>query len=258
MSQTADDDLSSLAGPGRQPLYAALAGVLARDIRGGKYPPESTLPSEKELTERYGVSRQTVRQALRAVRDQGLISSHPGIGTIVRAAASAQTRFSTVNSIEDLLQFVGETEMHVVSLREVSVGAELARELECKKGLLLSEVAFLRKTPGCELPMSYVLIYVQPRFAAAQQTPPVSNTPVYKNIERLYGVRVHEVRQDISATVLTPALAKILLAKPGDPALQIKRFYHDANGAIVQTSISYYPADRYTQSTRFRATRDMS
>ena len=61
------------------------------------------------------------------------------------------------------------------------------------------------------------------------------------------------MRQDITATVLDGTLAETLQAKAGDAALQIKRFFYDANGALVQTSISYYPSDRYTQSTRFRA-----
>lgn len=51
----------------------------------------------------------------------------------VRGPISRQTRFSSVNSIDDLLQFVGNTEMHAVSLSEVTVDAELARKLECKK-----------------------------------------------------------------------------------------------------------------------------
>jgi GntR family transcriptional regulator len=241
-------------GPGRQPLYAALASLLVQDIRAGKYPPSTALPTEMELSTRYGVSRQTVRQALRSVRDLGLISSHPGIGTIVRDPAIRQNMFSSVNSIEDLLEFVGNTEMHAVSLREVIVDRSLARLLECKEGSLLSEVAFLRKTPGANVPMSFVLIYVHPRFAAAQVTSPVSNSPIYKNIETMFGVRVHEVRQDITATLLDASLAKTLQVQEGDPALQIKRFFYDSNAALVQTSISYYPADRYTQSARFRAT----
>lgn len=208
------------------------------------------------LSERYDVSRQTVRQALRMVRDQGLISSHAGIGTIVRAPAGRQNMFSSVNSIEDLLEFVGTTEMHRVSRRELTVYAALARTLECKPGQLLSEVAFLRRTPGEERPMSYVVIYVPPRFAAAQETAAVTSSPIYKNIERLFGVLVHEVRQDITATVLDAPLAALLQATEGAPALQIKRFILDANGGPVQTSISWYPADRYTQSARFRATRD--
>lgn len=258
MKETSDREVLMAAGPGRQPLYAALAALLVRDIEDGKYPPSSTLPSEKELTERYGLSRQTVRQALRSVRDQGLISSHAGVGTIVRGPVSRQIRFNSVNSIEDLLHFVGTTEMHALSLREVTVDAALARKLECKPGLLLSEVSFLRKTPGSDLPISHLVLYVHPRFAAAQKTPSVTSTPIYKNIERLFGVRVHEVRQDISATVLDTTLAKSLQAKPGDAALEIKRFYYDANNTLVQTSISWYPADRYTQSARFRASSDMT
>ena len=240
-------------GPGRQPLYAALAALLIRDIRSGRYPPATNLPTEKELSERYGVSRQTVRQALRNVREQGLISSHAGIGTIVRPRPDGRTTFKSVNSIEELLEFVGTTEMHAVSLREVTTDARLAALLECPEGRLLSEVGFVRRTPGSDLPMSYVLIYVHPRYAAAQVTPAVSNRPIYQNIEAMFGVRVHEVRQDITATVLDAGLAGILQAGEGEPALRITRFYYDANGELVQTSISYYPSDRYTQSARFRA-----
>ncbi len=257
MDDRVSNELLTAAGPGRQPLYASLAGVLSRDIHEGKYSTGSILPSEKELTERYGVSRQTVRQALRLVREEGLISSHPGIGTTVRAPAR-RAMFSAVNSIEDLLNFVGATEMHAVSLSEVTVTGELARRLECKEGLVLSEACFVRRVPGSDIPMSYVLIYVQPRFAAAQVTPPVSNTPIYKNIERMFGVRVNEVRQDISAVNLDARLAEVLQAREGDAALLVTRFYYDVNGTLIQSSISYYPGDRYTQSARFRATNGMT
>lgn len=255
MSETNLRSRLSGSGPGRQPMYAALADVLTQEIREGKYKPSSAIPTEKELSELYGVSRQTVRQALRHVKDRGLISSHAGIGTIVRDLADQKT-FSSVNSIEQLLEFVGTTEMHAVSLQQVKVGEPAAKMFECPVGTLLSEVGFIRKTPGSDQPMSYVLIYVQPKFAAAQITPKISSAPIYKNIEALFGVRVHEVRQDISATVLDQSLARILEGKVGDPALAIKRFYYDANGGLVQMSISYYPADRYTQSTRFRAIKE--
>ncbi|MDM0116025.1 GntR family transcriptional regulator [Variovorax sp. J22R133] len=250
IQSTAQERLERVAG--QQPLYAALAGILSRDIRGGKHQPASVFPSEKELTERYGVSRQTVRQALRVLRDQGLISSHPGIGTIVRDAAQGRDRFNAVNSTEELLQFVGDTEMHAVSRREILVDAELAARLDCEPGSLLSEVAFLRKTPGAELPMSYVLIYVHPRYAAAQETPLVSSSPIYQNIERMFGVRVHEIRQDVTATLLDDKLAKVLEAMPGEAALQMTRYFYDENKTLIQVSISYYPSSRYTQSARFR------
>lgn len=238
---------------GRAPLYASLAGLLERDIRNGRFEPGSILPSEKELTERHGVSRQTVRQALRVLREQGLISSHPGIGTIVRAAAPQQDLFTPVNSTEELLQFVGTTEMHRIAQREVVLSEALAAQLECRPGLQLSEVSFLRRAAGSSLPISFVQIYVPPRFAPAQDTPQVISQPIYQNIERLFGVRVEEIRQDVTATVLDQTLASVLQAPVGEAALKITRFYYDANQQMVQVTLSYYPSSRYRQSARFRA-----
>lgn len=241
---------------GQQPLYSTLADILSREIHEGKYLPASTLPSEKELTERYGVSRQTVRFALRMLRDKGLISSHPGIGTIVRETVEKQGRFNALNSTEDLLQFVGDTEMHALSIREVVVDAQLAEQIECKPGLLLSEATFVRKMPGSNLPMSYVRIYVHPRYAAAQVKPAVSNSPVYQNIEKMFNLRVREIRQDVTATVLDEELAEVLQAPVGEAALQMTRFYYDGNQSLVQVTVSYYPRSRYTQSARFRVSDD--
>ncbi|AQH01520.1 GntR family transcriptional regulator [Burkholderia sp. KK1] len=241
---------------GQQPLYSTLAEMLAREIHEGKYPPASTLPSEKELTERYGVSRQTVRFALRMLRERGLISSHPGIGTIVREPAQEQGRFKALNSAEALLQFVENTEMHAQTVRDVIVDAQLAQQIECKEGLLLSEATFVRKSPGNDLPMSFVKVYVPPRFAAAQQKPAVSNSPVYQNIEKMFNVRVREIRQDVTATILDDELAATLQTAPGEAALQMTRFYYDANQQLLQVTISYYPRTRYTQSARFRVADD--
>lgn len=241
-------------GQGRQPLYAALSDLLIKDISSGKYEVASTLPTEQELSTLYGVSRQTVRQALRVLKEQGMISSHPGIGTIVKAQAANSEKFRAVNSTNDLLQFVGNTEMHAVGLREVQLTAQLAQTLGCKPGQLMSEVAFLRRLPGIERPMSYVLIYVNPMYAQAQVTPPVSNTPIYQRMEALFGIKVHEIQQDVTATILDAATAAVLQAQEGEAALKIIRSFYDINQAMVQVSISYYPASRYTQSARFRAT----
>lgn len=243
-----------MRGSGRQPLYAAVAELLIEDIASGKYQLSSALPPEQEMTGMYGVSRQTIRQALRVLKERGLISSHPGIGTIVRAQVEKSSTFSAVNSTSDLLHFVGTTEMHSVSRREFQVPAELAGALGCRAGQLMSEATFLRFSPGAELPMSYVHIYVHPRFAKAQEAPLVSNTPIYLRIEQLFNIKVHEIQQDVTATILDDDTAAILNTYQGEAALKITRSFYDLNQTLVQVSISYYPASRYSQSARFRAT----
>jgi GntR family transcriptional regulator len=66
-----------------QPLYEQIADALRADIRGGRYGPGDKLPSERELSERFEVSKVTARQAIVQLRAEGLISSRAGYGVFV-------------------------------------------------------------------------------------------------------------------------------------------------------------------------------
>ena len=72
----------------RSPLYGQLAQILRTGITTGHYPPGSWLPSEQALADAQGVSKATVRQALAALRAEGLVEVHNGRGTwVLRAPA---------------------------------------------------------------------------------------------------------------------------------------------------------------------------
>jgi GntR family transcriptional regulator len=62
------------------PLWEQLAEILRKDIRAGNRP----IMSESHLEQTYGVGRSTVRLALTALRDEGLIVTIPGRGTFVK------------------------------------------------------------------------------------------------------------------------------------------------------------------------------
>jgi GntR family transcriptional regulator len=64
--------------------YRQLADLIRTDIERGTYPPGSRLPSEPDLGDRYGVSRQTVNNAVQILRSEGLVRVDRGVGTIVR------------------------------------------------------------------------------------------------------------------------------------------------------------------------------
>src|SRR5581483_7054315 len=71
-----------------EPLYKQVAAVVRQAIADGEYPPESPLPSEAELSARYKISRPTVRQALAALRSEGLIEVIMGKGSFVRGTTN--------------------------------------------------------------------------------------------------------------------------------------------------------------------------
>ena len=86
------------------PKYTAVATKLAEDIGAGTYRPGERLPSEPELTRLFGVSRHTVRAALRSLSAKGLVSSQRGRGTIVLSAVATPQFTHACDSIEDVLQ----------------------------------------------------------------------------------------------------------------------------------------------------------
>jgi DNA-binding GntR family transcriptional regulator len=239
----------------RQPLYASLAQALMRDIAQKRYPVGSLLPAEDAIASRYGVSRHTVRQALRELKEEGVISSHPGIGTRVRAPSQSPRVFGGINTIGDLLQFAESTEMRVLGRQEIVADAAFAREHECKPGQAWLEVMLLRKVADQRRPLAHIRALVRPEYADAVNRDKTFTRPLYALIEEHYKVRVVEVQQEITAVNLEPGIARALKAAEGQAAMRITRYFYDRSGSIVEISIGHYPSGLYTQRSRFRAQR---
>ncbi|MFI9638911.1 GntR family transcriptional regulator [Micromonospora sp. NPDC051925] len=64
-------------------FYVQLADLVATEIETGRLQPRQPLPSESHLQQEYGVSRGTVRAAIRLLRDRGLVVTFTGRGTYV-------------------------------------------------------------------------------------------------------------------------------------------------------------------------------
>ena len=99
---------------------------MSSEIRGGTYQIGDRLPSEAELSLRFCVSRHTVRAALRALHDLGLVSSQQGVGTIVQETRLLTHYSQGFTSAQDLLQYATTTRVRVVERTKVAVDAALA------------------------------------------------------------------------------------------------------------------------------------
>ena len=67
----------------QSPMYRNIADDLRAKIEDGTLGPNEKLPSEGELSKQYDASRNTVREAIRRLTDEGLLESRPGQGTFV-------------------------------------------------------------------------------------------------------------------------------------------------------------------------------
>lgn len=239
----------------RQPLYASLAQTLLRDIAQKRYPVGSLLPTEDAIASRYGVSRHTVRQALRELKEEGVISSHRGIGTRVRARSEQPRVFGGINTIGELMQFAESTEMRVIGRKEIIADAAFAAEYNCKPGQAWLQLTLLRKVADQKRPLGHLQAYVRPEYADAVGRDKSYTRPIYALIEERCGVRIVEVLQEITAVNLDTDVAHALKAVDGQAAMRITRHFLDRSGAIVEISIGHYPSGLYSQRSRFRAQR---
>jgi DNA-binding GntR family transcriptional regulator len=233
-------------------LYLQVARALKEEIVGGLYPVGSQLPTEDELCERFSISRYTVREALRRLREDNLVSSRQGAGTIVVPPRSSDLYVHDVMSINDLVAFAIGTRFAIESIRMVVINGKLAsRTGLAGDGEWLSVCGFRHK--DCvESPLCWTEYYINHDFAAVGRLLRRHNGPIFPLIEDLCGQNIAEVRQEIAATLISPALAGRLKVRAGTAALEIRRTYQLSNGQIAQVTVNTHPASRFRHSMTMR------
>src|SRR6201987_5758461 len=109
-----------------EPLYQQLVRALMDEIVSGVYPVGSQLPTEEELCERCSVSRYTVREALRRLREDSLVSSRQGAGTTVVPPRPSDSYVHEVMSINDLVAFATGVRFAIDTIEMIEIDDKLA------------------------------------------------------------------------------------------------------------------------------------
>jgi DNA-binding GntR family transcriptional regulator len=229
-----------------------LARHLTEQIETGRYPVGTSHPTEAELQQRFDVSRHTVREALRGLKDRGLLVARAGVGTVVRAKAPSSSFMQGVGTLEEVIQFGEATRMKVLDNLSLVADEALAGRLGARIGQELHRVSLLRYRPREKVPAGWVQIYLRPEHAGVVSIIETSHTPVLRLIERRHGARIAEVVQQIVAATLTAAQARVLKSPPGKPALHVIRQYLDAQDRLLMATDALYPSERFSHNTRFR------
>lgn len=235
--------------PASQPRYLWLRECLLNDIMQGKYPVGSLLPAENELTSIYGVSRHTVREASRKLADDGLISRRPGIGTIVCARKEKPVYVAALGSLPELFEYTHSTRVEVHDSNRIVADAALADALECEEGSEWIALTARRFSRDKNIPISFTRIYLRPEFSGIREKLRGNHPSIYSMLEDIYGQTIHTVRQEIAASLLSTAAARLLDLKPRAPALHLQRSYLDKKDRLLAVSSNLYPAGRFELRT---------
>jgi GntR family transcriptional regulator len=234
------------------PRYAQVANDLMERIAAGQYPIGSLLPKEVDLSAEYGISRHTMREALRRLDEAGLVSRRRRAGTEVLASLPVPSYRQPINSIDDLLQYGEATEIRVRRQTRVKCNVALAKMLGCEKGREWLRVETIRTRPSDRRPICHTTVYLNAELDDIEARVGALSGPISAMIETIYGLRIAEIEQSIQAVSLDAARAKRLRVDPGSPALQAIRRYYDATERLVELAVAVHPGEHFVYITRLR------
>jgi len=226
--------------------YRDIAARLQKQIRLGHTEVGQLLPTETELMARHGASRQTVREALRILMDQGLIVRRAGLGSVVIAAEPPVLFSHSVKSLGEWLRYSNETYRDVVASREITADRKRARLLKCEPGKHWFLIESIRRSDRFAAPLGWVEIYVLGKFADVVKRADHGRAPVHEQIAKMFGQVTEYAQMEIFARAMPAALAKALQVKTGSPALTVIRRYYGAREELFEVTVTTHPEGRCT------------
>jgi GntR family transcriptional regulator len=233
-------------------LYLQVARALKKEIVAGAYPVGSQLPTEDQLCARFAVSRYTIREALRRLRDDGLVASRQGAGTSVVPRRSSDAYAQDIMSINDLVSWAAGRRFAIESIEMITLSDKLAVWTALARGEEWLAVRGFGLMDGAELPVCWAEYFIHRDFAAVGRLLPRHSGPIFPLLEDLFGQRIVEVHQEITAVLIAPALAPGLKVEAGSAGLEVRRTYKTSDGQTAQVTISIHPAAHYRHSMTMR------
>jgi DNA-binding GntR family transcriptional regulator len=231
-------------------IYKTLAGELRDAIARGDYAVGTHLPTEHELCAARGVSRHTAREALRILREEGLIARRRGAGTIVTAPPVERLFTQTLGDLGDLLQYARDARLDIRFVSRLTTADAETVSLGLDRDERWARIDGLRRRGGDAAPVALTRIYVRadlcPPTDELRQWPGALNELIAKRS----GVSAGRIEQEIAAVALTRVEARTLEAETGAPALKTIRRYRDQNDRLFQASLSVHPGDRFVYAMR--------
>lgn len=229
------------------PAYQVLREQLREEIRGGRYAGGARLPTESELSEQYGLSRQTVRRAFQDLVAEGMVYRVPGRGTY--AGGDSRRYLRRLGSIDDLMSLSDDTTMEVVDGLRRRVDIDAASRLRLD-GDVVHTVVFRRMHDG--IPFGHTVVHLPPEVAtmvtasADLRTGAQSRHTVIGLLEPHLGSPIAEAAQLITVGTADDGVAAAIGCAHGHPMLRVDRLYRDSDGHAVELAVSHFLPEQYT------------
>lgn len=235
------------------PLYYQLETILRKRILSGEFPPDVPLPSEESLGKEYEVSRITVRRALSALEQEGIISRKRGKGTFVSEKPRSLDSPRLSGFIEDIISMGIKTKTRVVDISWVEAPENVKERLNIKKQDKMLRIEKIRLIKGSSF--SHVFDYLPPDIGQNIPSDKLTEKPLLMILEDDLDIRADTAIQTVEATIADAQVATLLGIRVGEPLLKVERTVFDVKEKPVEYVSVLYRADKYFYTVNLKRKR---
>jgi GntR family transcriptional regulator len=227
-----------------KPLYEQIRDLLLQGIQTGEYKPGERIPSERNLSSRFGVSRLTVNKALKELERAGILYAQVGKGTFISGAVYDQPLDRLTGFSDDMRTRGHRASSAILCAETVFAPDDVARILKVLPGARLYRLQRLRLADEQPIAVetAYILASLCPDLLDKHD---FTRESLYGVFRRDYGIHLTYAEQTIEARPATRDEAKALHVKPFQPVLCMTRVAFTEGARPVEYVLSAYRGDRY-------------
>jgi DNA-binding GntR family transcriptional regulator len=227
-------------------LTSSVREELARRIERGEWRPRERLPSEPDLASSLGVSRATLREALRSLAEDGFVHRIQGSGTFVTHRPRLRNNLDVNFGVTDLIRSMGmEPGSRDVRVGESASSEEDARALGLEPGDPVLSIERVRTADGRPVVFSVDLLPLRVLRDHEELSSRFDGSSIYELLEHEAGVVVQRGVASLRPANADRRLADLLAVPEGTLLLYIHQVDFDGEGRPVLLSHEHHVADAF-------------
>jgi GntR family transcriptional regulator len=221
------------------PLHLQLKEVIAGEIKNGIF--KEKIPSERDLMDRFAVSRTTVREAISHLVQEGILEKVHGKGTFISQKPPIHEWLDSLNSLTSTVKKMGMVPGSKLLNSEVVTGPSYICDLLNADSLYTIE----RLRTADVTPIAIERHFYLKDLGICLANFDLETSTIYDLLENQLGVELVEAEQFISCKEVSKEDAEKLEVPIGSSVLSVERLITDARGEPVEYYISYFRPDMY-------------
>lgn len=237
---------------GKTARYLTILDSVRARIEQGTYPVGASLPSEAVFCAEFDASRFTIREALRRLQAEGLVSRRQGSGSTVIRQRAEGVFLQSYQSMDDLSQFAEATTYQRLSVTPVIVDENQAARLGANEGEQWICQRGLRFQEPDPAPLAVIDSFLPPDLASFAPQIADRSPPFYTFLEAQTGQRVTDMVQEIQSVAMPEDIAEALQMPAGTPCLRILRRYETDEGTLIASNNWHLGENRFIYRSRLR------